>query len=99
MNRDKGPWYAGLEAGGTKFVCMVATSPENVLAQASFPTTNPEETLGKALAFFKDHQPFAGMGIGTFGPCDLNPDSPTYGHLFTSIKPGWKQADILGTFR
>ena len=99
MNRDKGPWYAGLEAGGTKFVCMVAAGPDNVLVQTSFPTTHPEETLGKAIAFFKEHRPFAGMGIGTFGPCDLNPASPTYGHLFTSIKPGWKDADILGTFR
>ena len=99
MNQNKGPRYAGIEAGGTKFVCMVAAGPDNVLVQTSFPTTHPEETLGKAIAFFKEHRPFAGMGIGTFGPCDLNPASPTYGHLFTSIKPGWKDADILGTFR
>jgi fructokinase len=99
MDRDKGPWYAGLEAGGTKFVCMVAAGPDDVLAQTSFPTTQPEETLGKAIAFFKAHQSFAGLGIATFGPCDLDPQSPTYGRLFTSIKPGWKDTDILGTFQ
>jgi fructokinase len=91
--------YAGLEAGGTKFVCMVAAGPEDVRAQTSFPTTKPEETLGKAVSFFKAHEPFASLGIGTFGPCNLNPASPAYGCLSTSIKPGWKQANMLGAFR
>ena len=99
MLQKTGLYYAGLEAGGTKFVCMVAAGPDDVLAQTSLPTTKPEETLGKAITFFKAHQPFAGMGIGTFGPCDLNPQSSTYGRLFTSIKPGWKEADVLGAFR
>jgi fructokinase len=91
-------YYAGMEAGGTKFVCMVAAGPENVRAQISFPTTRPEETLGRAVAFFKAHEPFAALGIGTFGPCDLNPGSPTYGRLSTSIKPGWKEANMLALF-
>ena len=99
MPQKTGLYYAGVEAGGTKFVCMVAAGPGDVLAQTSFPTTQPEETLGKAIAFFQAQQPFAGMGIGTFGPCDLNPQSSTYGRLFTSIKPGWKDADIMGAFR
>jgi len=99
MPQDKALFYAGVEAGGTKFVCLVAAGPEGVIAQTSFPTAHPGETLGKAVAFFQDHQPFAGLGIATFGPCDLNPQSPTYGRLFTSIKPGWKDADILGAFR
>jgi fructokinase len=92
-------YYAGLEAGGTKFVCMVAAGPDDVRAQITFPTTKPEETLGEAVAFFKAHQPFAGLGIGTFGPCDLNPSSSTYGRLSTSIKPGWKEANMLEPFR
>ena len=92
-------YYAGMEAGGTKFICMVASGPDEVRAQTSFPTTKPEETLGRAVAFFKAHEPFAALGIGTFGPCDLNPASPAYGCLSTSIKPGWKQANMLGAFR
>jgi fructokinase len=99
MNRDQALLYAGIEAGGTKFVCAVASGPEDIRARISFPTTTPEETLEKAFAFFKVHRPFAGMGIAAFGPCDLNPQSPTYGRLFTSIKPGWKEANVLDPFR
>ena len=99
MKQEKGSFYAGMEAGGTKFVCMVASGPDDVRAHTSFPTTKPEETLGQAVAFFKAHEPFAALGIGTFGPCDLNPASPAYGRLSTSIKPGWKQANMLGAFR
>lgn len=99
MNLKQSFLYAGIEAGGTKFVCTVASGPDDVRAQISFPTTTPEETLRKAIAFFKAHRPFAGMGIATFGPCDLNPQSSTYGHLFTSIKPGWKETNVLDPFR
>ena len=99
MNRAQSDLYAGLEAGGTKFVCMVASGPEEVRAQTSFPTTKPEETLGRAVTFFKAYQPFVALGIGTFGPCDLNPASPTFGRLSTSIKPGWKEANLLDPFR
>lgn len=91
--------YAGLEAGGTKFVCMVAAGPDHVRAQITFPTTRPEETLGQAVSFFKAHEPFAALGIGTFGPCDLKTASPTYGRLSTSIKPGWKEANMMEPFR
>jgi hypothetical protein len=99
MKRDQSTLYAGMEAGGTKFVCLVAAGPDDVRARISFPTTKPEETLGRAVSFFKAQEPFAALGIGTFGPCDLNPESPTYGRLSTSIKPGWKDADVRGAFR
>lgn len=99
MLQKSGVYYAGMEAGGTKFVCMVASGPENVRAETSFPTTKPQETLGRAVTFFKAYEPFAALGIGTFGPCDLNPASPAYGRLSTSIKPGWKEANMLEPFR
>ncbi|MGA2959666.1 MAG: ROK family protein, partial [Thermodesulfobacteriota bacterium] len=88
MNLNQSFLYAGIEAGGTKFVCTVASGPDDVRAQVSFPTTSPEETLRKAIGFFKAHEPFAAMGIGTFGPCDLDPASPTYGHITSTPKLG-----------
>lgn len=93
------PVYAGLEAGGTKFVCMVGSGPHEVRAQMKFPTAMPEKTLGIAIDFFKAHGPFSAMGIGTFGPCDLDPASPTYGSITGGIKPGWENVNILGSFR
>jgi len=93
------PLFAGLEGGGTKFVCAVAAGPEDIRAQESFPTTMPEETIGKALSFFEGHEPFAALGIATFGPCDLDPRSPTYGQITSTPKAGWKNVNLLGLFR
>jgi fructokinase len=93
------PLFAGLEGGGTKFVCVVATGPEDIRAQESFPTTTPEETIGKAISFLNRHEPFAALGIASFGPCDLDPRSPAYGHITSTPKAGWENVNLLGIFR
>ncbi len=48
--------YGGVEAGGTKFVCMIAGGPDDIRAEVKFPTTQPQETLGRVIAFFKENQ-------------------------------------------
>jgi fructokinase len=91
--------YGGVEAGGTKFVCIVAAGPQNILAETRFPTTDPEETLRRTVDFFKREaggQPLKAIGIGSFGPLDLNPKSPTFGYITSTPKPGWQQVDITG---
>ena len=90
--------YGGMEGGGTKFVCAVGTGPDEIIAETRFPTTTPEETLEQAIAFFKKYR-LAGIGLAPFGPLDLNPASPGYGSITATPKPGWSNADILGTFR
>ncbi len=91
--------YGGIEAGGTKFVCMLGTDPDHVLAEERFPTTTPAETLGRAIEFFQraaqGHKLIA-IGIGSFGPVDLHAESPTYGYITTTPKPGWAQTDLCG---
>ncbi len=87
----------GIEAGGTKFVCAVGTGPDDIRAEAQFPTTSPDETLAKAIAFFKAFQtkkPLAAIGIATFGPLDLNPQSDRYGFITSTPKPGWSQTSF-----
>ena len=37
--------FAGIEAGGTKFVCALAGGPADIRAQTKFPTTSPQETI------------------------------------------------------
>jgi fructokinase len=37
--------------------------------------------------------------VGAFGPLDLNPQSPTYGFITSTPKPGWSNTDVLGTLR
>ncbi len=89
--------YGAIEAGGTKFVCAIGTGPED-LASARIPTTTPEETLAAAIAFF---QPFTAdldaLGVASFGPVDLDPASPTWGHITNTPKPGWTNFDLAGT--
>ncbi|HEX9012028.1 MAG TPA: ROK family protein, partial [Anaerolineaceae bacterium] len=91
--------YGGIEAGGTKFVCLVASGPGAVFAETRFPTTDPEETLHRATMFFREQlreAPLAGIGVGSFGPLDLDPASPTYGSITTTPKPGWANTDLAG---
>jgi fructokinase len=89
--------YGGIEAGGTKFVCAVATGRGDLRARVQFPTTRPDETIGQAIDFFqRQSEPVIAVGIGSFGPVDPNPASPTFGHITTTPKPGWQDVDIAG---
>ena len=89
-----------LEAGGTKFVCAVGTGPDDRVEEVRFRTSQPTETIARAVAFFRHAQERAGslaaVGVGCFGPIDLNPDSPTYGHVTATPKPGWSDVDVVG---
>jgi fructokinase len=94
------PLFGGIEGGGTKFVCAVGSSPEDIRAEGRFATADPETTIQQTVAFFQEvidqHGPLAGVGLACFGPLDLNPDSPTYGYITSTPKPGWSNVDILG---
>ena len=95
------PLWGGIEAGGTKFVCAVGTGPDNLRAEVRFPTTTPEETIGRAVQFFQQQKkgPLTAIGIASFGPVDLNPDSPTFGYITDTPKPGWAHTDFAGRIR
>jgi fructokinase len=94
--------YGGIEAGGTKFVCVIAGGPNHIVDEIRYKTTTPGETLGKAIQFF---QPFvssrqvSAIGVGCFGPLDVNRESPTYGFITATPKPGWSNTDVLGTLK
>lgn len=92
-------YLGGIEAGGTKFVCIVATDPDHIIEEERFPTTTPGETIQRAIEFFlpyRERGELAAVGIASFGPLDLNPDSPLYGHITTTPKPGWSNVDLYG---
>ncbi|HSW59107.1 MAG TPA: ROK family protein [Dehalococcoidales bacterium] len=91
--------YAGIEAVGTKFVCIIASGPSDIRAKIQIKTTTPEETLAQVTAFFKKElarQDVARAGIGSFGPLELDPDSQAYGFITTTPKPGWAQVNLAG---
>lgn len=95
--------YAGIEAGGTKFICAVGSAPERILAQTTFPTTDPSESIQKALDFFSqvqgDHGSIAAVGVASFGPLDPDPASARFGTITTTPKPGWADFDFVGALR
>ena len=92
--------YGGIEAGGTKIVCAVGTGPGDIQAEVRFPTTTPAETIQRAIDFFQaqisERGPLATIGIASFGPLDPHRDSPAFGHITTTPKPGWANADLAG---
>jgi fructokinase len=88
-----------LEGGGTKFVCAVGTGPDDLRDEIRFPTTTPEETLGRAIAFFQKYPDLDAIGLAPFGPLDLNPVSPTCGSITATPKPGWTGTNVLAAFR
>ncbi|MEO5888399.1 MAG: ROK family protein [Anaerolineales bacterium] len=94
--------YGGIEAGGTKFVCVVGSGPDRIMDEVRFPTTNPAETLGRAIKFFQpfvDSKQINNIGVGCFGPIDLNSKSSTYGFITTTPKPNWPNTDVQGTLQ
>lgn len=97
------PLLAGIEAGGTKYVCAVATNPAEPLLETRFPTRDPEATVSDAAAFFRDaaerYGPIRSMGIGTFGPADIQPRSPGYGSILTTPKRGWEGFNVVNALR
>lgn len=89
--------FGGIEAGGTKFVCAVGTAPDDLI-KTQFSTTNPDETLGKAINFFKEQarqKPLNAIGIASFGPLDLDKNSPKYGYITSTPKDSWSNIDIV----
>jgi fructokinase len=91
------PIYAGVELGGTKCVVIVARGPDEIVERTTIPTTTPEETLGsieKALLDWQSKHVFQALGIASFGPVDLNEESPTHGHIVRTSKPGWSDTDV-----
>jgi fructokinase len=93
--------YGGIEAGGTKFVCAIGSEPGKILAETRYPTTTPEETLGKAISFlgkFHKVNRLDAIGIASFGPVDLDPTSNTYVFITETPKPNWSKTEIVGVF-
>jgi fructokinase len=87
-----------IETGGTKFVCAIGDEKGNIAERIQIPTTEPGETLAKVIAFFQQHRLDA-LGIGSFGPIDVNRDSQTYGYITSTPKTAWRNYPLLQTLK
>jgi fructokinase len=94
--------WGGIEAGGTKTVCAIGTGPEDLRAEVRFPTTTPADTIQRVIQFFREQageEPLAAVGIASFGPLDLDPQSPRFGYITSTPKPGWASANLAESVR
>ncbi|OCA87840.1 fructokinase [Bacillus sp. FJAT-27225] len=87
-----------IEAGGTKFVCAVGDKNGTIFDRKVISTTIPSETIPQVIAFFKQH-PVEAIGIGSFGPIDVNAESTSYGYITSTPKPGWRNFPFVQTIK
>jgi fructokinase len=93
-------YFAGVETGGTNIKCIIASDPSHVISEMVFPTLDPEPTLQKVIEFFSVGEkrysiPITSMGIGGFGPLDLDPSSATFGSVTSTPKLAWQNFPLL----
>ena len=89
--------YGALEAGGTKMVCAIGDGNGNILERVSIPTLTPAETMPAMIEFFSN-KGISALGIGCFGPVDLDKKSPTYGYITSTPKLAWTNYPIVAEF-
>jgi fructokinase len=79
----------------------LGTGPNDLIDQARFPTgTHADATLGQIEEVLNGwearHGAISAIGLASFGPVDLRPQSPRFGHIVSTVKAGWSGTDIVG---
>ena len=95
--------FGAMEAGGTKFICAIGDQDGQILDESRIETRDPATTLMEACRYFgtTGHKfgALTALGVGAFGPLDLRPESPTFGYITSTPKPGWKNTDLVGALK
>lgn len=86
-----------LEAGGTKMVCAIGDENGALLKRIVLPTKTPENTIPDIISFFQQEE-IEALGIGCFGPLNLDKQSREYGTITSTPKIAWQQYPIADTF-
>lgn len=86
---------AGIELGGSKTVVAIGTMDACVLEEWRYPTTSPDETLGRAIRWLRERGEPEAIGIAAFGPLGVVPGRSSHGRLLVTPKPGWSGFSIL----
>lgn len=88
-----------IEAGGTKFVLAICSEAGQVTETRTIPTLSPEKTFAEVTEFFDyaqhSHGALSAIGVGSFGPIDIDPHSDSYGVLGETPKPGWSGVSMV----
>lgn len=88
----------GIEAGGTKFVCGIGNEHGEIFQRVTIPTITPEKTMPRVISFFQD-KAIESIGIGSFGPINVDKTSSMYGYITQTPKVTWKNYNIVGELK
>ena len=89
-------YIGAIEGDGTKFICAIGNEKGEIIKKVSIPTLKPIETLDNVINFFKeDLRKIDAIGIGLFGPVDININSENYGCILNSPKKDWTYFNVL----
>lgn len=81
--------YGAIEAGGTKFVCAVASGPDAVHSSVTIPATTPQETLATVADWFRQYQQISGRtASGKIGVGGAHPHWLSRGVILSLFWPG-----------
>jgi fructokinase len=100
MNQSEPDYFIGLETGGSSIRCCIASGPFAIVAKCQIPTTKPEASMDKVIAFIQNELTskklaIKSMGIASFGPVDLHRESPTYGSITSTPKLEWQDFPLV----
>lgn len=88
----------GIEAGGTKMVCAIGNENGEIIKRFTVPTESPDVTVPKLIEFFQSED-IEALGIGCFGPINLERNSATYGSITSTPKLAWRNYNIVQAFQ
>jgi fructokinase len=77
---------------------VVGDTSQRIQASVSIPTGPPAATLGQVIAFFRPYA-LRSLGLASFGPIDLDPESPAYGQILSTPKLAWQGCRIVDSLQ
>lgn len=103
MMSNQSRFYAGLDAGGTTFKCGLFDETGRLIDTARFAVRGPRETIQDCIDYFQTaardrNADLQTLGIGCFGPLNIDPVSPDYGTILRTPKAGWAGTPVRALF-
>lgn len=86
--------FGAVEIGGTKTLVAAGESIEDLEAFHAILTTGPGETMEAVIAHLREEEVSA-VGVASFGPLELRPSHPRFGHITSTPKAGWSDAPVM----
>ena len=86
------PLLAAVETGGTKCIVSVGRDPK-AAKRHRIETTSPGATAASIERIIRkeiDHYDLKAIGIASFGPLNIDPESADYGQIGPTPKPQWE---------